>query len=1056
MDEIEKSRKNVETNNNNQDGKSFHQKFLANNNYEDIYSSSSCISTPAVELQVSNLDQTINHREMKKIITSVFREHVNVLHVSVFFQSDGNMAACVKVPSQQDAQFAISQLHRRKVGFKRILISQSHANAQNPMLLRSKVVALLSEVPGGRLQLFKFREMFERRFHDSVGVSDLYKMKDVVSISEDLTGRMVQLNPQWALPTITSSSVDTIPSTSELHQLDSAYCLLHNPEPKESNKGWAERENGMPVPNVNMSLSVLGPNVRNLIKNHSGAVPLASLIPCYEAETGTKMVVDSDEGVPLEHLVSAIKGIAIQTGMASGVKRLVYSGTANPELDLLGNNSDETGSVSSLYLGSMRSNLSQYSGSTNSLNTLGQVGPAGGGAAAAPLAGQLALFSRELVDLLKTCSGCRMPFNKFIPSYHHHFGRQCRVADYGYTKLKDLFEALPHVVQMLGEGSRAQITLSHRAQVKRFTSDLLRVLKAHPAKQICLYDLPAIFEKSMNRPFKISDYGVCEIEDILDEVSETAVVLSGGVGPDSADDLMISIPKREQTADEVERTHKFAEECVELLRQAADCRIPFNKFIPAYHHHFGRQCRVADYGFTKLIELFEAIPTTVEITEDADGERMLQLTDSERLVVIGEEIATLIRNLRRGQQSIKVADLPDLYKREFGYALRPDNFGEHTVTGILKKLSQILRIEQDSEGEATVRLIDRSYIRALSMQVKEILAEAPEGNMALEKFKTTFTDRYHSALNIEQMKTDLADLIVIKEDISCDSDISTIALTPLQLCSVKIQNLLKDYQDKLLVSEFEAAFAEKYATPLCPGQYGFPGLANLIAALPDNFVIRGRGPRKMIWYLSEGRNLSAITATKPCFPAPSGRGLAPSSSATPTRYSTPRHEGFRMMPHPQHHSSNSQNWRAGPEINGMERRSVAAGRGRPIPKAGNNMLGYGGGGALGGGAAQYGDFWTELAQFGIYPTTTAAAAAAAAVKGTAASGGGSNNYWYNHQQARPLSVSPNNNIGLLGGSPITSMLPTPHSPSPLFNNPMSTQFAFPPGNFWQTEDAAKK
>ena len=41
-----------------------------------------------------------------------------------------------------------------------------------------------------------------------------------------------------------------------------------------------------------------------------------------------------------------------------------------------------------------------------------------------------------------------MPFHKFIPSYHHHFGRQCRVADYGYTKLKDLFEALPHVIQV--------------------------------------------------------------------------------------------------------------------------------------------------------------------------------------------------------------------------------------------------------------------------------------------------------------------------------------------------------------------------------------------------------------------------------------------------------------------------------------------------------------------------------------------------------------------------------------------------------------------------------
>ena len=98
-------------------------------------------------------------------------------------------------------------------------------------------------------------------------------------------------------------------------------------------------------------------------------------------------------------------------------------------------------------VGQLRSGLSQYSGSTSSINSLGP-------SPAAPLANQLALFSRELVDLLKWQAGCRVPFHKFIPNYHHYFGRQCRVADYGYTKLKDLFEALPHVVQIIGEGSR--------------------------------------------------------------------------------------------------------------------------------------------------------------------------------------------------------------------------------------------------------------------------------------------------------------------------------------------------------------------------------------------------------------------------------------------------------------------------------------------------------------------------------------------------------------------------------------------------------------------------
>ena len=95
---------------------------------------------------------------------------------------------------------------------------------------------MLSEVPHGKLQLFKFREMYEKRYHDSIGniiyiiqniflnqslinfnltscyfktagVSDLYKMKDVVTISEEHCGRMVQLNYQWWPQTMYSSGI---------------------------------------------------------------------------------------------------------------------------------------------------------------------------------------------------------------------------------------------------------------------------------------------------------------------------------------------------------------------------------------------------------------------------------------------------------------------------------------------------------------------------------------------------------------------------------------------------------------------------------------------------------------------------------------------------------------------------------------------------------------------------------------------------------------------------------------------------------------------------------
>ena len=70
----------------------------------------------------------------------------------------------------------------------------------------------------------------------------------------------------------------------------------------------------------------------------------------------------------------------------------------------------------------------------------------------------------------------------------------------------------------------------------------------------------------------------------------------------------------EQTPEESEKTKQFCLEVVDLLKHSQQYRMMFNKFVPSYHHHFGHQCRVSDYGFTKLQDLFEAIPHVVEVS----------------------------------------------------------------------------------------------------------------------------------------------------------------------------------------------------------------------------------------------------------------------------------------------------------------------------------------------------------------------------------------------------------------------------------------------------------
>ena len=58
-------------------------------------------------------------------------------------------------------------------------------------------------------------------------------------------------------------------------------------------------------------------------------MPLSALKTCYEAEYD-KFVINNDDGVPLEHLVTCVHGVSISLSPASGVKVLVVKDLDDP------------------------------------------------------------------------------------------------------------------------------------------------------------------------------------------------------------------------------------------------------------------------------------------------------------------------------------------------------------------------------------------------------------------------------------------------------------------------------------------------------------------------------------------------------------------------------------------------------------------------------------------------------------------------------------------------------------------------------------------------------
>lgn len=389
--------------------------------------------------------------------------------------------------------------------------------------------------------MYKFRELFQSRFKTSISVIDLHEMKDICTIIGNKNEEYITLRTEL---------IDSIENCElmECFQHSVPYCTLHF---VKTHRGWAEQEIE-PLPNVKMNISQVRDIMFALLKNHKNVIPIATIFHCIQTELNITLE-RNENGVNFEHLISCVQGISISLNKFN-IKLLNYAnissnGEKSPkERDSL---CDDTSGMRYLQYGNLPDVFSQ--------------------------------ISREIVELIKLSPKATLKFSRFIPAYHNHFGKQCRVADYGYTKLIDLFEALSMVVQVMGEGENRQITLTHRIQMQRFKTDLLRILRIQSSKSILLSQMPIIYEQVQGKKFNIVDYGVCDILDILDALVNTNVV----VVSQHAMDMMISIPKRKQSAAEVNKTSDFAAEVVELLKHASQYTILFEKFACSYHYHFG-------------------------------------------------------------------------------------------------------------------------------------------------------------------------------------------------------------------------------------------------------------------------------------------------------------------------------------------------------------------------------------------------------------------------------------------------------------------------------------
>ncbi|XP_066496657.1 meiosis regulator and mRNA stability factor 1 isoform X4 [Tiliqua scincoides] len=797
------------------------------------------------DIQISNLDYRLSRKELQQILQEIFSRHGKVKAVELSPHTDYQLKAAVQMENLQEAISAVNHLHRCKIGSKRIQVSlTTGATNKSLTLISSEAMSILQDAPACCLPLFKFTEIYEKKFGHKLHVSDLYKLTDTVAIRDQGNGRLVCLLP--------SSQPRQSPlGSSQSHDGSSANCSpiifeeleYHEPICKQHCliKDFSEHEfdpDSYKIPFVILPLKTFSPQVHSLLQTHEGTVPLLSFPDCYASEfSRLNLVQEGQGGVPLEHLITCVPGVNIATAQ-NGIKVIKWihnkppPPTADPWL----------------------------------LRSKSPVGNP-----------QLIQFSREVIDLLKNQPSCIMPVSKFIPMYHHHFAKQCRVSDYGYSKLMELLEAVPHVLQILGIGTKRLLTLTHRAQVKRFTQDLLKLLKSQASKQVVVREFRQAYHWCFSKDWDITEYGVCELVDLISEIPDTAICLS-----QQESEMVICIPKRERTKEEIERTKQFAKEVVDLMRHQPYFRMPFNKFIPSYHHHFARQCKLAYYGFTKLLELFEAIPDVLQVLECGE-EKILSLTEAEQVKALAAQFVKLLRSQK--DKCLMLTDVLVEYAKTFGYSLRLQDYEVGTVAGLMQKLCHVVKVV-DTESGKEIQLINKKSLRTLTAQLLVLLMTLDETSfISVDELKKHYEATQNVPLNpCEYGFMTLTDLLMSVPyfiEVFVDGEAEYVKLTNLYVFAKKVRSLLHTYHyQQIFLHEFPTAYGKYTGETLQPKAYGYNNLEELLGAIPPVVWIKGHGHKRIVVLKNDMKisnqteeELLCLTNTSPvdllCEPVPS-------------------------------------------------------------------------------------------------------------------------------------------------------------------------------------------
>merc|ERR1739838_752186 len=149
--------------------------------------------------------------------------------------------------------------------------------------------------------------------------------------------------------------------------------------------------------------------------------------------------------------------------------------------------------------------------------------------------------------------------------------------------------------------------------------------------------------------------------------------------------------------------------------------------------------------------------------------------------------------------------------------------------------------ESGSE-EAVVTLVDRGYVHEVLIRARKLLWEDVKCCLSLTEFIQECTNRYHHPPNLEIIKKDLEDVLIVEGD----EEEGTIRLVPLQMFARDLLTLLHEAGGRMLLLNFDTAYLDRFGVACRPAAFGFPNLVALVQSLGDLVAVRGRGAKRIL------------------------------------------------------------------------------------------------------------------------------------------------------------------------------------------------------------------